>query len=154
MNLDIKVENLSDTCVRLTCLLEAPAERIYRAWTTPSEVVKWFVPAADAQCEVSEMDVRVGGRYVLAVVSSGVRHTMTGAYLALEPDRLIRFTWEGTCGTEEDGVSEVTVAFVPVEGKTQLTLTHDRLANVASRERHAQGWIGCLTGLIRYGANQ
>lgn len=154
MSLDIKVEHLSATCVRLTCLLDASAERLYRAWTTPSEVGRWFVPERDAKCEVTEMDVRVGGKYSMSIVMPGVTHTTTGEYLALEPNRLIKFTWEGTCGTEQDAVSEVTVELAPVEGKTQLILTHGRLANVASREQHAQGWIGCLTGLMRYTANR
>jgi uncharacterized protein YndB with AHSA1/START domain len=152
MSPDIKVERLSDTCVRLSCLLEAPTERIYRAWTTPSEVVKWFVPDPAAKCEVSEMDLRVGGKYAMSVDLPGARHTMTGEYTALEPFRLIRFTWQGTCGAADEEISEVTVELNPLGNKTQLTLTHDKQANAASRDLHEAGWIGCLTGLTRYAA--
>ena len=154
MSAEIKVEYLSDTCVRLTCLLEAPPERIYRAWTTPSEVVKWFVPDPDARCEVSQMDAQVGGKYTMSVILPEERHTMTGEYTALEPNRLIRFTWQGTCGAVDDEISEVTVALKPDGGGTQITLTHDRQANIASRDAHAKGWVGCLTGLLRYAATQ
>ncbi len=152
MKPEMEVEYISNTCVRLTCLLEASAERIYRAWITPSEVVQWFAPPG-AMCEVSEMDVRVGGRYTMTMVLPGARHVMTGKYLALEPNRLIKFTWAGTCGIDEGVVSEVAVELTPVNGRTRLALTHDRLAHAASRDQHAQGWIGCLTGLSRYAAN-
>lgn len=149
----IEVQHLSSTRVRLTCILEASAERIFRAWTTPSEVAMWFAPSG-AECEVSDMDVRVGGKYAMTVVLPGVRHNITGEYTALEPHRLIRFTWEGTCGSAEEGISEVTVELTPVDGGTRLTLTHDRLADAASRDRHEEGWIGCLTGLSRFAADR
>ncbi len=153
MNPDIKVEHLSDTCVRLTSLLEAPAERVYRAWTSPSEVGHWFAPAPGAKCEVSEMDVRIGGKYTMTVIMPEVRHTMSGRYTALEPGRLIRFSWSGTCDSEDEEASEVTVELTPVENGTQLTLTHNRLLDEDSCNRHAQGWIGCITGLSHYIGN-
>ncbi|HEV2472548.1 MAG TPA: SRPBCC family protein [Chthonomonadales bacterium] len=149
MSPDIKVEYLSDTAVRLTCLLESSAERIYRAWTTPSEVMKWFTPAGST-CEVAEMDARPGGRYTLAVSTNGERHSTTGHFQALEPYRLIKFTWIGSCGTDEPVVSEVTVELAALEDGTRLTLTHETLASQASRDIHAQGWVGCLTGLSSY----
>ena len=150
MSSEIKVENLSDTAVRLNVVLEASPERIYRAWTTPSEVMQWFCPEPGTKCEVGEMDLRVGGRYRLTMTLPDVQHVTVGEYLALEPNRLIKFSWQGSCGTAEEGVSEVTVELEPTNGGTRLSLTHERLANVESRDRHAFGWTGCLNGLLRY----
>ncbi len=149
-NLDITAKPLGDTCVQLKCLLNAPAERVYRAWTTPAEVAKWFAPATETRCEVSEMDVRVGGRFALSIHADDETHNVAGEYLALNPYTLIKFSWQGSCAGNAASPSEVTVMLASLEGKTELTLTHALLADAASRDRHAQGWLSCLGGLVAF----
>lgn len=41
----------------------------------------------------------------------------------------------------------VTIDLAESDNKTELTLTHERLPDVESRDHHHQGWIGCLDNL-------
>ena len=95
------------------------------------------------------MDVRVGGSYSLKVkacMPDGPEEmTVTGKYLEVRsPERLV-FTW-GWEGDEYTG-SQVTVDFLALDGGTDLQLTHERLANAASRDRHTHGWTGTFDKL-------
>ena len=149
-NLDITAKPIDDTTVQLRCILNAPAERVYRAWTTPAEVARWFTPISDTACVVTEMDVRVGGKFALSFQVGDATHTVSGEYLSLNPYTLIKFSWNGSCTNGADRPSEVTVMLMMLDDKTELTLTHALLENVESRERHAQGWLACLHGLVEF----
>src|SRR5207302_3837510 len=46
--------------------LNAPAEKVYTAWTRPEQITKWFGPSDTSEVIRAETDVRVGGRYTLA----------------------------------------------------------------------------------------
>ena len=54
--------------VKIKRLIKAPPERVFAAWTTPDEVVKWFGPET---CRVTSarIDLRVGGQYRFRVDS-------------------------------------------------------------------------------------
>ncbi len=149
-NLDITAKPLGDTCVQLKCVLNAPAERVYRAWTTPTEVARWFAPAPETTCVVNEMDVRVGGKFALSIHVDNETHSVAGEYLTLNPYTLIKFSWNGCGATDTSAPSEVTVALSTLEGKTELTLTHALLEDAESRNRHMQGWLSCLGGLVAF----
>jgi hypothetical protein len=51
---------------------------------------------------------------------------------------------------EPAAAERVTVRFQEDGGVTEVVLVHERIADAASRERHAQGWDGCLDGLAGY----
>jgi hypothetical protein len=44
----------------------------------------------------------------------------------------------------------VTVQFEEQGEHTEVTVTHERIANEELRGKHQQGWIGCLEGLARF----
>ena len=70
-----------------------------------------------------------------------------GTYEELVPDEKLVFSWqwEGS-----DLVTRVTVALRALaEGHTELTLTHDGFPDAESRDKHQQGWGGCLGRLER-----
>ena len=45
--------------------------------------------------------------------------------------------------------TQVTVEFRPGGGGTDLVLTHERFRDEADKDRHAEGWRGCLDRLGR-----
>jgi uncharacterized protein YndB with AHSA1/START domain len=60
--------------VLITRIFEAPRAEVFRAWTEPDEVAKWYGPEHfDTPREKVHIDLRVGGRYELTMVerSSG-----------------------------------------------------------------------------------
>ena len=126
----------------------APPERVFAAWTDPSRMSRWLKPAADASVEV-EADVRVGGRYRLRIVMpDGREHVSYGEYQEVTPPQRLAFTWSWEDGMASDTL--VTVSLRPVDGGTELTLRHERLATEDLRKSHAMGWGGCLELLEEY----
>jgi uncharacterized protein YndB with AHSA1/START domain len=58
--------------VLITRILEAPRERVFRAWTDPDELAMWFGPAQmHTPRERIHIDLRIGGRYELTMVRHG-----------------------------------------------------------------------------------
>ena len=47
-------------------VFDAPRELVWKAWTTPEIVKKWWGPK-DFTCPVANIDFRVGGKYHVAM---------------------------------------------------------------------------------------
>ena len=60
-------ETANDNELVLTRLFDAPAARIYEAWTNAEILKKWFAPLPFTTPE-ADLDVRVGGQSVGDVV--------------------------------------------------------------------------------------
>jgi hypothetical protein len=57
----------------------------------------------------------------------------------------------GAGGSDEAAVPErVTVEFHPRGSATEVVISHDLIADAATRKQHEQGWYGCLDGLVRH----
>ena len=62
----------ADQEVLITRIVEAPRERVFRAWTDPDELAAWYGPEhLDTPRERIRIDLRVGGRYELTMVQRG-----------------------------------------------------------------------------------
>lgn len=134
--------------IRVTRLLSAPRALVFKAWTDPVLMTRWFFLAEGWTAQVRS-DLRVGGQYeVVMLDTDGVRHVQTGEYRQIVPDSRLQFTW--TCrdvGVED---SLVTVTLEERGDQTELVLTHELPADPKIREAHDHGWQGCLASLERY----
>ncbi|WP_206419741.1 SRPBCC family protein [Minwuia thermotolerans] len=73
-------------------LLRAPRAAIYRAWTEPQLLKRWFCPAPWTIAE-ARVDVRAGGSsHMVMQGPDGERITMRGVYLEVVPGERIVFT--------------------------------------------------------------
>jgi uncharacterized protein YndB with AHSA1/START domain len=102
--------------------IDAPAERVFAAWTERDQFVQWWVPKSCGFTLLAcEMDVRVGGTYRLVFPQGDATVAFFGTYReVISPTRLV---WTN----EESGESEVVVTTVTLEetdGQTTLTV-HD-----------------------------
>lgn len=132
--------------LELRRLIPAPAERIFEAWTRPEALTLWFAPTADHRVIVHDADVRVGGRFRIEMRhKGGASHIAAGEYRQVEPPRLLSFTWKWE-GTAMDDTL-VSVELLPQGSDTELILRHCRFATEAERDRHSEGWTGCLARL-------
>lgn len=145
--------------VRITRTIDAPVDRVFKAWTDPALMHRWLAPHP---CEVREAiaDARAGGRYSIVVVdlANGDVHTTTGEYLEVAPGRRIVKTWtyDGPHGADLVP-SMLTVDFREVRpGVTELTLTHSSLRDDHATRMVSGGWTLCLdklAGLFNSGGN-
>lgn len=79
--------------VRLHRVLQAPPERIYRAFLDADAMAKWLPPHGFTG-KVHELDARVGGRYRMSFTnfSTGGSHSFGGEYVELVPNERIVHT--------------------------------------------------------------
>ena len=109
--------------VIITRIFDAPRELVFKAWTDPKHMIRWWGPHrfTNSACE---MDVRVGGTWHIVMRGpNGVDYPCRGVYREIvELERLV-FTnnAEDTAGNLLlEGLT--TVTFEDYGGKTKLTL--------------------------------
>lgn len=141
--------NLSLT-VRRT--YQATPERIFRAFTDPVELCKWFCPEELTVPEV-EVDPTVGGKLrVVMQAPDGARHIAHGVFRQVRrPEKLV-FTWQWETGMEGfTGDTTITIDIRAVKDGAEVVLTHDGLPTESQRDNHAQGWQSALENLHKKG---
>jgi uncharacterized protein YndB with AHSA1/START domain len=137
--------------LKVTRTFRASRQRVFRAWTEPELMMRWFVEG-DAEMTTCEIDLREGGTYRLEGRYEGKKWSIWGSYLEVRPpERLVyTWTWKHDPGIgETEGDTRVTVEFRDRGNETELVLTHERFASVAARDEHNEGWKACLDRLER-----
>jgi uncharacterized protein YndB with AHSA1/START domain len=129
----------------LTRTLPAPPERVFKAWTDPEALTRWWVPVEGMSCPEAEVDLRVGGRHRITMRNTqGELLSVGGVYREVTPPTRLVYTWSWT-GTSDDGIETVvTVEFRPAGERTELVLTHEGFPDQVRCDRHEGGWTGCL----------
>jgi uncharacterized protein YndB with AHSA1/START domain len=126
-------------------MIRASPDRLFEAWTTVDQLRKWWGPA-HVECSDAAIDLRVGGRYHLDNrLPDGNVIRIEGEFERVEPPSELVYSWR-LSGTPS--VERVTVRFEPCSEGTRVSITHERIASVAARDEHEQGWLGCLDGLV------
>lgn len=135
----------SDDIVRITRLIDAPREDVFRAWTDPEQLRKWWGPG-EFTCSEAEVDLRAGGRYRLAMQpSSGEPFIVGGTYREIEPPAKLVYTWRWETGPAADGSeSLVSVEFNLRGGGTEVILTHTDFPESHGPAPYEMGWEGGL----------
>ena len=127
----------------------ASPEAVWRAWTDPEALKHWMAPTDRHSVELAEAAVRVGGRYRLVMKApDGELHDVSGVYREVVPNRKLVCTWAWKSTPERESLVTVLLRATP-EG-TELTLTQEAFFDEAARDRHQQGWIGCIDQLERF----
>jgi uncharacterized protein YndB with AHSA1/START domain len=116
---------------------DAPKHLVYRAFTTPDLVKRWW-HAKCGEMTVAEIDLRVGGRYRFVMVTDdGSEVGFHGEYREVVPDERIVSTevYEGLPEgvSEEEAATVNTASFEETDGRTTLTLLI-QAANKVSRD--------------------
>lgn len=140
----------ADTSLEVRKVIRAPRERVFRAWTTPSELKQWSSPGP-VEVVTSEVDLRVGGAYKLFMRSpDGAQHDAYGVYREVDAPRRLSYTWSWV---QEPDVKDtiVTVDFndLGADG-TEVVLRHSGFATVKQRMSHTEGWTAILEKLAAF----
>ena len=112
--------------VAITHVFDAPIEQVFRAWTDPDELAAWYGPAGmRTPRENIQIDLRVGGRYELTMVSlDGDREFSIGYEIVeLSPPELLVLRSEPMPEAGKDASTTVRVALEDLDGRTRMTLT-------------------------------
>ena len=137
----------------LTRLIDAPREKVYKAWTDPDLLKQWFAPLPYTT-PVAELDVRPGGANLIVMRDpQGTEFPNRGVYLEVVENERLVFTDAYTAGWEPSGKPFMTVllTFADEGGKTRYT-ARVRHWTAADREAHErmgfhEGWGRCADQL-------
>jgi uncharacterized protein YndB with AHSA1/START domain len=135
----------------VTRVIDAPRALVFRAWTQPEHVARWWGPKGFTVTHC-EMDVRVGGAYRCAMRSpQGTEYWKRGVYREIvEPERVVfTFAWEQPDGSLEHELL-TTVTFEAHGRKTRLTLRQGVFETTGRRDDHVTGWSSTLERLAEY----
>jgi uncharacterized protein YndB with AHSA1/START domain len=135
----------------VTRVFDAPRPLVFRAWTDPGLAVHWWGPKGFTLVSC-EMEVRTGGKWRRSMrAPDGSFRCARGVYREIvAPERLVfTYSWE-----DDDGrpghETLVSVTFVELGGRTELTLRQAIFATVTARDAHRQGWASCLDRFADY----
>ena len=116
----------TDEQILITREFDAPKDLVYKAWTTPELVKRWW-HANRGEVTIAEIDLRVGGKWrsVMETTDGGVEVGFHGEYREIVPNERIVSTevYEGMPQGEgpEQGTLN-TATFTEADGRTTLTI--------------------------------
>jgi uncharacterized protein YndB with AHSA1/START domain len=128
-----KVTLPTDEQILITQEFDAPRHLVYKAWTTPELVRRWWSGTRGEMTTV-EMDLRVGGRWRYAMMTEGSEVAFHGEYREIVPNERIVYTevLEGTPDTQ----ALTAVTFTEAAGQTTLAILI-RYDSGQDRDRHS-----------------
>jgi uncharacterized protein YndB with AHSA1/START domain len=113
----------SDKQILITRQFDAPKQLVYKAWTTPELVKRWW-HANRGEVTVAEIDLRVGGMWRYASQTpDGLEFGFHGVYREIVANERIVATevYEGIPDAEEHAALN-TLTLIEADGRTTLTV--------------------------------
>ena len=125
----------ADDQILITREFDAPKHLVYKAWTTPELVKRWW-HANRGEMTVAEIDLRVGGRWrYVMVADGGFEVAFHGEYREIVPNERLVSTEVYEAMPDAEALDTLTLA--EEDGRTTVTL----LVQHASKE-HRDAHIG------------
>jgi uncharacterized protein YndB with AHSA1/START domain len=132
----------SDTDILITREFAAPRHLVYKAWTTPELIKRWW-SANRGEVTLAEVDLRVGGRWrYVMIADGGFEVGFHGVYREIVPNERIVSTevFEGM----PEGEAVDTLTLTEQGGRTTLTILVQHQTK-AHRDAHIES--GMESGL-------
>lgn len=138
-----------DLDLTLQRVIRAPRTAVWRAWTDPSRLERWWIPAPTV-ARVDRLDVRPGGAFVTRMSDDGVAFVphFDGSFLVVDELERLVFTnaidseWRPTSPEPVAMVAEITFGDHAEGTDYRVVVRH---ADPAARARHEElgfhdGW--------------
>jgi uncharacterized protein YndB with AHSA1/START domain len=131
--------------IRLHRVVQAPPERVYRAFLDANAMVKWLPPNGFTG-QVHHLDAKVGGTYRMSFTNFTTEksHSFGGEYLELTPNERIRHT-DKFEDPNLPGEMQTTITLQQVSVGTELTIVQEGVPAVIPAEACYLGWQESLT---------
>lgn len=136
----------------------ATPRAVFRAWTDPKLIVKWFGPEPGSLLS-ADVDLRVGGawRFVMRDDDWG-RMGFEGEYLEIDPYTRLVLSWSkfstGTGSKDARSRSRVEIKLAEQGTGTKIHITHSAIQGRDMRTGFAGGWAHGMENLKELLATQ
>lgn len=128
--------------------ISAPVNEVYKAWTEPEQMSKWFCIGEMAEVKVQQ-DLRVDGQYRLDT-TKGCNHQpvlISGVFKEIIPNKKLVYSWTNNSTLHPAKDTVVTVEFIDKGKSTLIVLKHTNFAVEAAVTGHNMGWQAVLAKL-------
>ena len=140
--------------IEIKTRLEAPVGEVWRAWTDPETLTKWFSPHAN-------IEPRLGGAYELFFDPTNHEHQCTRGcrITSFEPEERLSFSWRGPDKLHHvmdpcEPQTHVHVSLKERGAGTEVAIVHDGWGEgedwKAAREWHQRAWEQVTRSLERH----
>jgi uncharacterized protein YndB with AHSA1/START domain len=131
------------TEITVQAIANAPIEKVWKAWNTPSDIMQWNTPDPSWHTPSSENDLRVGGKFNnrMEAKDGSFGFNFEGTYDKVELHQAITYTMG-------DG-RQATTLFTDESGKTTIQTTFDAETE-NDPEFQKQGWQSILNNFVKY----
>ena len=134
--------------VTLHKTVKARIDRVFKAWTEPAQMSKWFGGQGVTAIRVSH-DFQVGGDYRIEMDHGDQTSHVIGTYKEIVPNTKLVFTWNSDFPEVGAQDSIVSVQFIDKGDSTEIVLNHSKFVAEISAQAHTEGWTYALATLDR-----
>lgn len=131
---------------KASIVINAPAEKVWEALTTPELIKKYFFNTN------VESDWREGSPITFSGEWQGKTYQDKGTILKVEENKLFKYNyWSSMSGIEDKPENYVVISYELAEddGKTRLNIRQENIADEKTKEHSEQNWMKVLENLKR-----
>ena len=144
--------NKTASSLKIQRTVSASVERVYKAWTDPEQMRRWFGCEYVTDIKVVQ-DLRAGGRYQVQMTTDpdGVVITVHGVYKEVDPNKKLVYTWNSDSAEYPAVDTLISVQFIERGKGTEIVLEHTNFALEKSVDGHSLGWTASfnkITALV------
>lgn len=128
--------------ITVETLIKAPMDEVWRAYTTPDDIMQWNTASDDWHTTKSSVDLREGGQFSsrMEAKDGSFGFDFAGTYTRIIPNELIEYSFGDRRGV---------VAFAPVTEGVTVSITFDAESDNPV-EQQRQGWQAILDNFARH----
>ena len=123
-------------------LVNAPVAKVWSAYITPADIVKWNTASDDWHTTKSTVDLREGGVFSsrMEAKDGSFGFDFAGTYTRIVPEKLIEYSFGDRTGTVE---------FLPGADGVMVRVTFDG-ETTHPEEQQRQGWQAILNNFAKH----
>ncbi len=128
--------------VTVETTVAAPLAEVWRAYTTPADIVQWNAASSDWHTTRAEVDLREGGAFSshMEAKDGSQGFDFAGTYTRVEPERLIEYAFGGR---------HARVTFTETPDGVRVRVTFDPETSFPIEQQRA-GWQAILDHFARH----
>lgn len=128
--------------ISVETIVAAPIEKVWRAYTTPADIVQWNTASPDWHTTTAQVDLRVGGAFSsrMEAKDGSMGFDFAGTYTQVVEHALIAYAF---------GDRAAQVEFVQAADGVKVRVTFDA-ETAYSVEQQEQGWQAILSNFARH----
>ncbi|HET8761797.1 MAG TPA: SRPBCC family protein [Gemmatimonadales bacterium] len=140
---------MPSSTITLHRVLQAPPERVYRAFLDADALAKWLPPNGFTG-KVHHLDAKVGGSHRMSFTNftTGHSHSFGGEYLELVPHERIRYT-DRFDDPNLPGEMQCTVTLKKVSMGTEVNIVQEGIPEMIPADACYVGWQESLALLAK-----